>query len=123
MQSLLFYNIYLLSLNFNFVYFYGNIDDMNLQKGDIEYLANLARINVKDDEKDTLAEKIEAVLNYVSEISKVDTSDYAHSEAGDNRNVLREDTVISSEKMIHDAILNNVPERHGDYVKVQKMFD
>ncbi len=95
---------------------------MTLQKGDIEYLANLARISIKEEEKAPLAEKIEAVLNYVSEISKVDTSAYAHSEAGDNRNVMRDDVAIQSDTKIHDAIIENIPEKHGDFAKVQKMI-
>lgn len=96
---------------------------MTLQKGDIEYLANLARIAVKEDEKEALADKIDAVLGYVSEIGKVDTTGYAHAEAGTHRNVLREDNAAEDNIAIHDAILNNVPVRHGDFVKVQQIFE
>lgn len=96
---------------------------MSLQKGDIEHLANLARISVKEEEKDELVNRIESVLSYVSEISKVDTTGYSHAEAGQNRNVLRDDVVLEAEQKVHDVILENVPERHGDYVKVQKMFE
>ncbi len=52
----------------------------------------------------------------------MDTSAYAHSEAGENRNVMREDAVLSTTNEIHDAILENVPDREGDFVKVQKML-
>lgn len=96
---------------------------MSLQKEDIDKLANLSRIKVKEEEKEELANRIEAVLNYVSEISKVDTSDYAHAEAGDNRNVLRDDIVVPADEAVHDGILDNVPMRHGDLVKVQSMFE
>lgn len=96
---------------------------MTLQKGDIEYLANLARIAVKEDEKEALADKIDAVLGYVGEISKVDTTGYTHAEAGQHRNIMRQDEVLPENTAIHDAILENVPMKHGDFVKVQAIFE
>ncbi len=95
---------------------------MTLQKGDIENLANLARISVKEEEKQELANRIEAVLDYVSEISKVDTTGYLHAEAGLNRNVLRDDNVEEATQDVKDMIMKNVPEKHEGYIKVQKMI-
>ena len=95
---------------------------MTLQKEDIDYLANLSRIAVKEEEKDALIEKISAILGYVSEIAKVDTSAYSHTEAGEHRNIMRNDEVLKEDKAIHDAILDNVPEREGDFVKVKAIF-
>lgn len=95
---------------------------MTLKKEDIDYLANLSRIAVKEEEKDALIDKISAILGYVGEISKVDTSDYSHAEAGEHRNVMREDKIIPENKEIHDAILDNVPEKEGDFVKVKAIF-
>lgn len=95
---------------------------MTLQKGDIEHLATLARISVKEDEKQALAEKIDAVLGYVGEIAKVDTSAYAHAEAGEHHNVLRPDTNKPQNTEERNAILQNAPAKEGDFVKVQQMF-
>ncbi len=95
---------------------------MTLKKEDIDYLANLSRIAVKEDEKDALIEKIGAILGYVSEISKVDTSSYSHAEAGEHRNIMRDDEVLAENKAIHDAILDNVPDKEGDYIKVKAIF-
>jgi aspartyl-tRNA(Asn)/glutamyl-tRNA(Gln) amidotransferase subunit C len=95
---------------------------MTLQKEDIDYLANLSRIAVKEEEKDALIEKISAILGYVGEISKVDTSNYSHAEAGEHRNIMRNDEVLAENKEIHDAILSNVPEKEGDFVKVKAIF-
>lgn len=95
---------------------------MTLQKGDIEHLANLARISVKEEEKDELINRIESVLSYVGEISKVDTTGYTHAESGANRNVLRDDEAFSADEAVRNEIMNNAPEKHDGFVKVQKMI-
>lgn len=95
---------------------------MTLQKGDIDHLATLARIAVKEDEKQALAEKIDAVLGYVGEIAKVDTSAYAHTEAGEHHNILRRDMAKPQNSEERNAILENAPAKEGDFVKVQQMF-
>lgn len=95
---------------------------MTLQKGDIEHLASLARIAVSDEEKSALAEKIDAVLGYVGEISNVDTSMYEHAEAGAHRNVMRTDTALSAAGDERELVLKNAPQKEGDFIKVQQMF-
>jgi aspartyl-tRNA(Asn)/glutamyl-tRNA(Gln) amidotransferase subunit C len=96
---------------------------MKLQPQDIEHLALLSRINVEPSEQAALAEKIDAVLGYVGEIAKVDTSSYAHAEAGEHRNELREDVTAAQDAVMREAILDNAPKREGDFVRVQQMFE
>ncbi|HXK37640.1 MAG TPA: Asp-tRNA(Asn)/Glu-tRNA(Gln) amidotransferase subunit GatC [Candidatus Paceibacterota bacterium] len=96
---------------------------MKLQPQDIEHLATLARIKVAEGEQSALAEKIDAVLGYVGEIAKVDTSAYAHTEAGDHRNILRPDVATAQPGAMREAILDNAPKREGDFVRVQQMFE
>lgn len=96
---------------------------MKLQPQDIEHLATLSRIKVREDEQAALAEKIDAVLGYVGEIAKVDTSAYAHAEAGAHRNELRADVATDEPGKMREAILDNAPQREGDFVRVQQMFD
>lgn len=96
---------------------------MKLQPEDIEHLALLSRIKVKEGEQAQLAEKIDAVLGYVGEISKVDTSAYQHAEAGEHRNQLRADIATELPGDTRDAILANAPKREGDFVRVQQMFN
>lgn len=95
---------------------------MTLQKGDIEHLATLARIAINEEEKTMLAEKIDAVLGYVGEISKVDTSMYEHAEAADHRNILRQDSAMLADDKERAAVLENAPQKEGDFIKVQQMF-
>lgn len=96
---------------------------MKLQPQDIEHLALLSRINVEASEQAALAEKIDAVLGYVGEIAKVDTSAYAHAEAGEHRNELRADVTAAQDAVMREAILDNAPKREGDFVRVQQMFE
>ncbi len=96
---------------------------MKLQPEDIEHLATLARIKVNEGEQAALAEKIDAVLGYVGEIAKVDTSKYAHDEAGAHHNIMRPDVPTEKPGEMREAILNDAPQREGDFVRVQQMFE
>ncbi len=96
---------------------------MKLQPEDIEHLALLSRIQVSQDEQVALAEKIDAVLGYVGEIAKVDTSAYQHAEAGAHRNILRADVPTGTPGESRERILDNAPKREGDFVRVQQMFE
>lgn len=89
---------------------------------DIQHLSNLARIEVRPEEEAAIVAKIEAVLGYVAELSEVDTEMYAHSEAPEHRNVLRDDISVQSTYTERKTILENAPQRHGDLFKVQKMI-
>jgi aspartyl-tRNA(Asn)/glutamyl-tRNA(Gln) amidotransferase subunit C len=96
---------------------------MKLQPQDIEHLALLSRIKVAEGEQAALADKIDAVLGYVCEIAKVDTSAYAHTEAAEHRNIMREDVATTTPGIMREAILDNAPQRDGNFVRVQQMFD
>jgi len=90
---------------------------------DIENLASLARITVTEEEKDVLAHDLESILGYVSDVQDaVSSTDTKEKKAGKLRNVMREDR-SAHEKGIHtEALLREVPQREGNYVKVKKIL-
>lgn len=93
-----------------------------LTKEDIEHLATLARISVSEEEKGPFAEQLDSVLVYVSELNKVVTIEESAPEAGELRNVMRDDTAPYAGGEFTDAILENAPHKEDGYVKVGQIF-
>lgn len=93
-----------------------------LTKDDIKHLSTLARIAVSEEEEESLAKDLGAVLGYVSEVSAVATKKDAVPSAGDLRNVMREDDDAYSGGEFTDMILKNAPDTEDGYFKVKQIF-
>ena len=92
---------------------------------DVQNLANLARIEVKDDEMESIRQKMEGILDYVSEVqnlSKEGTSEDDAPDAGENRNVLREDADPHEGEKYTSNIMRNAPDKEENYIKVKKIL-
>ena len=89
---------------------------------EIRHLAILARIHIEDDEIPAIAGNLQRVIQYVSEIQNVDIGGERLAEAGELRNVMREDVSPHTSEAYTEKILENVPERAGNYVKVKKIL-
>ncbi len=87
----------------------------------IRKLASLSRIGLKEGEDEKLATEIESVLKYVSEIKEA-SGDELIPQAGALRNVMREDGTPTPSETYTDILLEAVPEREGNYVKVKKIL-
>ncbi len=92
-----------------------------LEKKDIEKLAKLSRIEVQEEEKETLLNDFEAILGYVSEIKEVVTGE-VEPEAGRLKNVMREDAGPHKSGVFSEEIMDNVPSKKDGYVKVKKIL-
>lgn len=89
---------------------------------DIDKVAELARLNLKPEEKQKLAKELEAILGYVKALDQVDTSHVIPtSHVLDLENVFREDEV--REVTVRDKALQYAPDRDGKFFKVPKVVD
>ena len=86
---------------------------------DIEKLADLAKIELTDKEKDSLLKDLDGVLNYVKQIESVEVQDIQPEYK--NKNVWREDEIKSS-VFSRDLIMNQFPDSQDDFVKVKKIL-
>lgn len=93
---------------------------MTITKEDIKKLADLARIEISDQEVDKLTPEIDSILDYVGQIKNA---------VGDVeklvpklRNVMREDNPTNKTGEYTEDILNNAPAREGKYIKVKKIL-
>ena len=93
-----------------------------ITKQEIEKLANLARIKVNQDEIDSLASDIGSILSYVDEIKKLNMNIASKANIGAVNNIFREDKSISSTPETIQAIMNESPDREGDFIAVKKII-
>lgn len=84
-------------------------------------LAKLARIEIGNDEAESLSHEFDAILGYVGEVKRVT---YNQQPTTNNiiRNVLREDTNPHESGIYTEKILTQAPAREGDYIKVKKIL-
>ena len=90
---------------------------MSFGEADVSHVANLARLHLSDEEKQRYGEQLSAILEHISMLNRIDTSDLpATARVGDEVNALRVDQ--SRECLPAEAALGGAPEREGDYFKV-----
>lgn len=94
---------------------------MAIELKDIEHLAGLARIAVSDNEKKALQHDLEEILTYVSQISEEEYS-ITNSQAGELRNVMREDGEPHDAGIFTEDILAQAPTRNGNRISVKKIL-
>jgi aspartyl-tRNA(Asn)/glutamyl-tRNA(Gln) amidotransferase subunit C len=97
---------------------------MQISDKEIEKLGSLARIKLSDEEKKGLKTDIESILGYVSEIQEVssDLERDTTSQKDELINVMREDENPHESGLYTQKILENAPQREGDYIKVKKIL-
>jgi len=92
-----------------------------MKKEDIEYLGNLARIGLTEEEKDRFAKELEKIIYYVSQLSEVATEKVSPVwHVLPVTNVFREDRVKESSKA--DEILSGAPETADNSFKVPRII-
>ena len=90
---------------------------------EIEKLASLSCLTLTEEEKIMFQKEIDSILTYVDQIKEISEEEEAKDRVQNEvRNVLREDTDPHLQGLYTDAILKNVPEREGDYIKVKKIL-
>lgn len=95
---------------------------MAVSKKDVEYVAELARIELTEEEKEGLLVDLNNVLNYMEKLNELDTDD---TDIIVNpyyiENKFREDEV--EESMNIEDVMNNAPERLEEYIKVPNVIE
>ena len=93
---------------------------MTITSKDIKNLASLARIEISEEEAERLTPEIDSILGYVGQIK--DVVGNIKKDVPKLHNVMREDVSTNISRQYTDDILNNAPDREGDYIKVKKIL-
>lgn len=91
---------------------------------DVEKLAELARIKITDEEKESFSKEIDSILGYVAEIQKVSNDSVVApgADLSSARNIVREDNNPNPTGANTEAILREAPYKEGDYIAVKKIL-
>lgn len=95
-----------------------------LTKNDIDNLANLARIDLTEEEKNKLQKDMESILGYVSELQ--DAPNVTESHQSDSyylKNVMRADDNQNEPGANSEKILDEAPKRRDNLFVVKKILD
>jgi aspartyl-tRNA(Asn)/glutamyl-tRNA(Gln) amidotransferase subunit C len=86
----------------------------------IEYLAELARLDIPEEEKQSLIGDLESVIGFVDTIQTVEINSTSSSQTNQDSNIFRED-VVNAVAPVYDLI-EAAPEHQDHFVKVPKVL-
>ena len=93
---------------------------MSVSIKDLEKIAQLARLNLREDEKEKFLEQINQILEYVEKLNEVDTSGVEPlSHSLNLLNVMRED--VEEKSLAREKALENAPSKDEQFFRVPKV--
>lgn len=94
---------------------------MGVSLKEVEYAANLARLELAPGEKEAYTEKLSAIFEYMEQLQELDTANIPPTTHVLNmENVFREDSV--SPGLSREKALSNAPEQSGGCFKVPRIL-
>ena len=95
---------------------------MSISKKDVEYVANLSRIELTSDEKNLFAGQLGRVLEYMSKLNEVETiNEGPMSQSSELKNVFRDD--VQKEPPGVSGALANAPEKKDNLFCVPPVIE
>lgn len=93
---------------------------MNKEK--VLNLAKLARIEIGDEEAESLSHEFDSILDYVGQIKNAGFKIQDFGFKNEIRNVMRKDSEPHESGIYTQKILEQAPAKEGDYIKVKKIL-
>lgn len=95
---------------------------MSVSKKDVDYVADLAHLQLTEEEATSLVNDMNQILDYMTALEEVDTSDVEPLEhVIDLEYRLRDDKAI--EPLDHEEALKNAPDADSDYFRVPRVIE
>ncbi|MBG89320.1 MAG: Asp-tRNA(Asn)/Glu-tRNA(Gln) amidotransferase GatCAB subunit C [Verrucomicrobiales bacterium] len=92
------------------------------QTFDIEYVANLARLSLSDEEKQQLGSQLGQILDYIDQLNEVDVEGVeATAHPFPLVNVMRDDVIEGS--LPHNEAMQNAPKKLNGLFQVPKIVE
>ena len=93
-----------------------------ITRREVDHVARLARLELTEDEKETMTRQLDRILGYVDKLNELDTSQVEPtSHVIPMVNVLRGDEVRPS--LSPDDALSNAPDRDGAFFRVPRIIE
>lgn len=87
---------------------------------DIDKLALLARLELSQEEKESMRNDFDSILGYIDQIAqvKIDTIEPVYSLT----NVMREDVLLNDDGMYTEVLVREMPDKQDGYLKVKQIL-
>ena len=97
-------------------------DKAIVDKATVEKIARLARIRLADERKEPIAQDLNRILNWIEELSEVDTDGVAPLASVTGHSLpLRRDEISDGD--VADKVLSNAPEEASSFFVVPKVVE
>lgn len=93
-----------------------------MKREDILHLADLARIELTEQEVERFSKEFDSILGYVASIKDLASQASPEEKLGVVSNVLREDEDPHAPDLYTEDLLAAAPDRVGRYVRVKKIL-
>ncbi len=91
---------------------------------DIDHVAKLAKLQLSAEEKAKLGEQLPAILDYVSRLQEIDTSQVSTRDYfTDAVNIVRTDIIVEQSAAEHDALIKAFPVSAAGALQVPGVFE
>lgn len=95
-----------------------------LSKQQIHHIANLARLELTDEELETYGSQLSDVLSYIDQLREVDVSAVAPTaQTAGLENIFREDKIEEWDKEEARVALGQAPDMEDGQVKVKRVIE
>jgi aspartyl-tRNA(Asn)/glutamyl-tRNA(Gln) amidotransferase subunit C len=92
-----------------------------IERGEIEHVARLARLNLTEEEKGLFTDQLNSILDYMEKLNELDTGAIEPTfHVVSHQNVMREDEVKASQPQ--EAALENAPDKAQGCLRVPKII-
>lgn len=93
-----------------------------IDRDQVRKVALLARLALSEPEEEQFATQLSNILDYFEQLNELDVTDVPPTfRALDASNIVRSDTLIPDPN--REAILDNAPDRDGEFFKVPKIIN
>ncbi len=89
---------------------------------EIEKLATLARIKLSEEDKASLVKEFDSILGYIDQLKKVEVSTDTEGRVGAIKNIMRPDESRQISTDDRERLLDEAPDREGDFIAVKKIL-
>jgi len=95
-----------------------------IDKKEIERIAKLARLNLKEEELENFSKDLSSIIDYIDVLDEVDVEGIEPlSHVHDIKNVMREDIRANQSQEVIDKLIESAPDKESGSVKVKSILN
>ena len=91
-----------------------------ISQEEVEHIAKLSKLSLKDDELEKYQGQLSKVLDYVSQVNELDTGAIKEITILDSTNIFKND--IPENIWSQEELLKNTPRKKDDFIMVPAVF-